>query len=1667
MSILDQVTALLDADSVPRLSGLRTLGLSLADDDRARLAADALAAQCGSDYDLSTAVLNALTAGGDDAARRAWGPDDPQAQLALHLSTCVFKDVRLAAVSSGLLSDDAAATVFASSRTELRKAVAKAFLDGKYTFAFTKAVSAGCDVAFGDKASLWKIQLGADPVAVLTDAPPSAALMVQIAKVVPVPALLAVLKAVPRIGAAGWLVRLAQRAEVEAFPEADVQDIIRTVLYAPDKWMPGTSAADIHRVLKYLWRRQGHLVAAEVAAFNADARPSVTLAKLLELSRHTSWNQQLEVFQALVPQLRDYAFADLQRTMLYMRKVNKSSRSSNCDALFALVEAVTSPHTHMPLLDAMRAAGKFPPQALVAYVTGTLLPNAHGVKVTKRVFTTASGIMQSCVQRPANFGDQYKHWRCPTPVVEFLENDHFLRLLTSVLDHKHARTLATGVLVGLYNGFVVKVDGINTLRAGVALIERTGGRAVDANMLLPTVQKMRASDAAELVATAKATTDEAVREGARTSAAGLPLELLRWVREPESVASHILLERIADAASVERVVNAYGRDAFWSLLEYGFGGQEPRVGPTKAPQLAAAAGAAGAKDGSGANRRSLLVATDDAPSKPDEQFDADLEPHCYGHDLMKRRSGLANVLRSCNASAEFRRSRIAFVVQRTLLEPDHTKQSLVPLILNTINSVQEFVLLAGELVELWERFRALCARLESPCTAFTRWASATLDKVVEGLLPPDTTAASLAADVMVAVKPDAFAPLLVRTINAAKHDVIGDAAGVRSFLAGGFAAVAGHSNAEALQLVLQLAKRADVPPAEVVAQPWATPLADAMAATNDEFVMCGAMTQLTAANELHWTPVAPGAVADTTAALLARPDAASTAMSLVRRRLVAIGSRRHALMELSKTDEAVAAPLAEANAAHCDETVQTVLDMVRDTAKAGDFDKLLHEMFCSHNGVQAHWSHKLPVDSVHAVAVAFVERCELRMGDQQTLSKSIVSVLMRTTTDANRDSTVEFLTNRPDAVAAVCLSSALTNHVVKMRPSLLEPVFAKVQRGEELPALARALRPHLLQTHVPKRTAAAIVKLLGSEASQDSTVCLACVLREVDCSSVLAERILEMSPEEATVVLNAAVGAGHPRRTVKLVAAGTALKETSHRALFERGLRDMPSHECRSVAVDVLQSESTGPSVAKLCLRLASELRLERPLDILMTAWRSGTCHRDVLVYIMAKLAVGGNGSSAAAVDVFGDESVVGKRLRHVAQELMSMLEGAPWDCAPMLGFLDRATGEDAVNGNAVLGFLMPRLCLSTPPECVDEAMRLVCSLLERGGVLSDKRLHGVPRVASGWDTVTPKDYRFLQPAFHASALRCPHATVQRLMMAMGVSRSPKVPFALWANAMLRDGDSAATLAANAQVALEFAGTDPPALRHLCVAAVERGVAADNDAVRRAALHVVVQAHAVLRDDDFFIEQRAALAAVGPDEAEMTVVLDDADAMDAATTARAYGAAENLYAFVQRALAARGSRHLVARLTWLVARPPAAQTLSDVMFSLMDRVLRADADAADRVADLMFPHYAVLRRHDVPDKLFSYSKSTALRWVERVVAAEEEQLQRRTAADGVSLFSHRVAREATQCLLASAPPFRVQVLRYLPVDAVRALADADADPSVRAVARHLVAEADKEAGRRT
>ena len=680
--------------------------------------------------------------------------------------------------------------------------------------------------------------------------------------------------------------------------------------------------------------------------------------------------------------------------------------------------------------------------------------------------------------------------------------------------------------------------------------------------------------------------------------------------------------------------------------------------------------------------------------------------------------------------------------------------------------------------------------------------------------------------------------------------------------------------------------------------------------------------------------------------------------------------------------------------------------------------------------------------------------------------------------------------SRPDAIQALILSSAFANNLVKMFPSLLHSLLDNYSPGGtgEVAALAKALREHVMKSHVPGYVAEALARLLVQDKGLDSTVCLAALLREVDVTKMLCRRVLNMTVlAEITEVLTVAMNAGHPPRTVELIITGTSLKDTVHRSIFERALGDMANNQTRRVVATVLANASTGPSVTKLCLRLVKNQGLEGPLELLMLAWRAGKCHQDVLVYIMITLTQIA-GCSREAEQVFDHNTVSPKSCPYVVREVMSLLETcSDWDSTPLVHFLGEAVERQLAESGNVFQCLVRRVVSRYAEsklemfQAAPSVLLLMAKLLTRAKTLSNLKLHGIRAISAQWKRVTADRLFCTDERFASLVSQCDHAVARQLVQAVG-SDHPDV-FTLWANACLRPSDSLQTLTAQVDFILSFIGSDSAALLRLAAKVTanitKRGKKSGIGLLRDTAVLVVTRVNEILglKVHVDYISQRASLTTPLHDFNELLNIFNQAVELDLKQkneneTKGVTG--QNDHVYLAMAIRASNDCHvtqMLPKLQWLAGSEFVTKTSQgiNVLHQLVVLALKQKVDP-NTIAKLMkqFRNHEGMNKLDANlvkfvDNLYSFAPEAAVDWVREVVQKQQQAQGLDSKVKQVTqepiYYTKPVARASSQILIQSTlVGYRMMALEYLNKAELTEVMTKDQDYSVRVIAAHRVQE---------
>eukprot|EP00808_Paulinella_micropora_P021058 g10667.t1 len=999
-----------------------------------------------------------------------------------------------------------------------------------------------------------------------------------------------------------------------------------------------------------------------------------------------------------------------------------------------------------------------------------------------------------------------------------------------------------------------------------------------------------------------------------------------------------LLAGITDQDASKQFVTRYGRGAWWRLLVYGLGGTSPALGATLDPPIrkrleeeAETKHDMRLEEEAETKHDMIVVELPTEKTKPDTEFEEKLKLGCCGADLLKRRSGLHAVLKHLSTE-EFRLSRLRYVIERVISEPEHTKQTVVPAILHSLRDVQEFVLLAKDLEPLWQQVTNCNPKA---AFSFNTMAVRTLEEVIKLRLVPHALGATLARAVMVSRhgNPDQLQAMLAKNAKSLlPHPQ------VLTYLIEGMEAATTPGeqySAKVLQLTLLLVQKTSLTPSDMLKLPWASPLHKGLAGNDPRYVLVEVLSLLTSSKEFEWSPLA---ASQTKSALdSARQGNPTEGAKLLCERLTLLQKKREAMRAEHKSKpnkaEALDETALDESVVDTAETLRTILTEAVDQEVASCHAVLLGS---EATGLAA-WPVGLSPQHVLKLGLAVLDRVSFTSATSTIVKKQhehLLSIL--TDAQAKLEVLVERLAVRSDALYAVAMGSALCLYLVQHRPAKLRDLLAAFIEAEDLTddpvlitsetakpseaapssqsvpsetsssssdtggltlrtELAAVLEPVLAANHLPEQTAATLSRFLLKSEGRAPSVCLAHLMREIDLVAVLTKRMLAMELQDATAVLQAAAAAGHPVRTLQLVTGATELKTAAHRDVFDRALGALPNRQARQTIADVLKKPATGPSVTKRCLRLVRDMRLAHPQEMMQQAWREGKCHPDVLVFLMQSLS-GDNTVdedktlSTMAKHVFEIARVQEKDVKYVTGELLTGLNGKSWDSVPLLQFLVAAIDAGGTTPSIVFNLLLDRLVLSgadtasvqnAPFAAAGPAIDVLASLLQRSAVLSRVELHGLSDVANAWQGCQVGDRRLYEPRFSTTARHVQHATVQQLLRTIAAASScnSELLFKLWAQALLRPADASSTLQEQLQFALALCSQYKMEQQMLARAAVERVIQIDppNTALHDAALELVSKAFSNLKAKPesnvsfkrWYLEQLSALAVAQPVEEDV------------------------------------------------------------------------------------------------------------------------------------------------------------------------------------------------------
>ena len=1220
-----------------------------------------------------------------------------------------------------------------------------------------------------------------------------------------------------------------------------------------------------------------------------------------------------------------------------------------------------------------------------------------------------------------------------------------------------------GELVNIFQLFVEKCNSLQVIRQGLRIFINFGGVHVTPNTLLTTAQRMCHVDLRH----------NPTGQKTHFNPIGLPTEFLGFLREGTTPEAIVLLSQIQETC-LHSLVIRHGRSTWWRLLIYGLGGVQPDLGSPKDFLRSVET-----KEIS-TDRNAVIENISVTSREVDREFEDELKLKCEQSGAFERMEGLISLLSSCEKITKYRGARLVYAIETLSTEMNNTEPHVMPLIRRTLGvlfetfrDAKEWTLLASPLSILWEKcnFSQLDVDLVHN---FVLLAQKVLVEVAEGSVSPDDLGARLAADVLVATKSKYVSEILFQVVSKPPPISIN----ILRLLT--TAALAGtETHAQILALVLEICSRTFEPtrPEKLLSFTWANQLRSALENANDEFfILVGALEQLNIAGVIMWSPCKDSVVSGVLQGVVQQDVVSHSELVMMRDRLVALGQRRE-LLDSSVTDPEISGVISH-NERLINETFSCVCKVVEDSAEIFDFLRVLFNPGCTR------WMNSVDSECVYNLTMQFCRREVFHGGESvyhdgepipavNSLIQSLMSCCGR-----RSNHTCRFLVERSDAVRLMIASQRFCRGLVIMNPHLLRKIFVRV-RDSEILSVANVLRPLISEVHLPKVVAEDLSNLLLRASGLTICLCLASLLREVDVTDALLRRLSAMETFEITLVLKVALAAGHPLRTVVLIRGVTLLKDRTHRNMFERAIAQMSIVHMREVLTSVLNDASTGPSVAKLCLRLAKNMGLTDYMGLMMCAWKGGACHRDVLVRIMVNFAGFGNVCEEAKA-VFDCAKVRPGVFSYVVREFMSNLARLQisWGSLHVVPFLTFAVEQGYANPRNLFALLLQRFVLFDPSAssvAEEHAMisitpmiiELLTKLLRWSVTLGNTTYHSTSQVAESWAL---DGMRFHSPGFYYLAGKCEFYFVANLILSLGPVRYGTTAFRIWANVAISEDcdlqDFQGRVAFALTVVSTFAHDITSALVELSKAASERARMISSPAKRAVILVLLRIIHERLgsSNDSVFVAQSSSLASLDTSADSLLGVLDTAALMDLNNGAPRNRAnfpdseVHNKHSLVETALlSATASSHVFEKLRWLSTSKfgKTIDGLRRMKHFAIDSMKCGGINQYEAVVHLLLPFRKSLC--NFVDDLLNFSEECALHWLQAIIY--EEELEVESNLHSPFVLSGKVVKTFSDILLKSTlSSFRIQVLRFLEPNQLEALIKVEKDKCVLILAYHLLFE---------
>jgi len=1587
----------------------------------------------------------------------------PVSDLALCLSDSVFPEVRSAAVSSGLLSNEDALRTLLCGRADLSKPILQARTEGRYSFGYTPGVGLACDRVYDDRAALCKVLSGADLVNTVRGSRPKVGdikFWSVLVSRLPPQKILTLAREVDGLLSARWLKLLLRRCEtLDPEEEAEtVREIINWVLYCRTKWHPRVCfEEEASEVIKYLWRRQGPLTTEALASYNPGNDPILSLDEMLRFSSYTSWDQQIEAFGVAKDKIGTEALP-----LRYIKHINKSGRSRHCRKLLDLLTSVTD--TPRQLVNALRgliSREQLPPIALGEFIAHTLLEAVTGDSdLLLRSFEMGRKLLQRphCPISNVNNEEQKQiHAKGPPPpYVEYIDDPARMKLFSSMMSHKRVRDVMDDNALGyILQAFVTDCVQLETLREGTSFFISVLGDSVRSDMLIDASLAMAKADAAQLDID-----DNKETSTANHNCEGLPFELLKYICEANDAYGSLLLEQIAGDSTSSALVTRFGRSAWWELLIFGLGGPLLQLKPVRQPKIITST-----VDGISEIDSEHFVIIASENQRSDEFFVSTLLNGCTGRDLDRRREGLKAVLDSCQHTTEFRLRRLAYVIRRVATEPDHTKQALVPIIFRTIRDVKEWVQLATELSSLWDKCTTSSFLANTLTQSFVTFAKQACQKVIDGALPEDNAGAKLAATVVEYNDRDWIEAELLKVVAADERSR--EFSEIIQFLL----SAALKSCVDIVSLIMMICKSLDQDPHQLLEKQWAATLHEKLVQCCDdpEFVLVEALESLTRNNvESGWMPVKDETVEATVNSLEASDDIIS-ATSLLLRHLKSLKEYQE---QLALSSDVLSR--AKKSVVYASNALVSVFS--RSDENDDTFAVSLGKLFSSKRIMC--WEDVVPASVALALSEAAAKRRVFKWESEDRATSACILEIWHES--SNGTASAEIVA-RSDALDAVIISHEVARDLVSFKPALLHKLVRSFppqtkSTVHKWGALAGKLEFLLREDHLPCPVAAEIARVMSSTHNANSTLCLARLLREVNTIDILLQRMEAIEDiQEVTAVVKAATDAGHPMRTAELVMRGTDIKEQIHRSSLERSLADLPVERTQQMIEKILSDETMNPAVIKICLRLFECVSICEPERLLLTAWRGGRCHPDVDVHIKAIYASSSTRYSANNQELLFDAKVVDKtRFSFIARELIEALRGTPWSSVPLICFLSTAIDEGAVRANVVFPFIVDRLCLEADFCARDEAVVFLTQLISRGRSLRDPQLHGMINIVSDWRGCSPDHYQFYNSDQFILSLQQlkKHSTSQEFILALaGNKPASDNLISIWAKIFLT-GASIESGGDSPFIDLGFrlARGERRSLLRLCNTAVTRAIQEPSHAVIAAALAINKRVYEETQCSLVFVETSATLAAISSDTESLLAQYDAAVTFDAREEDEE-GEGIHKCLHLIKAIESVAGLHscpdapYLHTLLWMQSKAGTVLLCSPLVSAakhLAVKLIQVRPSLSKEVTMslLLFRDHGALYGFD--HVLLGFDRDAMLLWVGECVRLHEMAVRDNTSIPPkCPLFNDAVMRAGAAPILASSSfsDFRLRSLGYLPTEKVKEMGEQDEDYSVRTIARLLIKRA--------